>query len=204
MARHNHNTRGADYESVRPILQANLDNFETFYFNSLMKTGEHGKEGRIDGLYASICGLRNIGLEGILGGLEAQGIQSIDEGDSPQFNLGAVVENNSKVFFDSVFNLKIKDVISYIQGRINTEEEDSEAYIKITKEHEDKSLRELFHKEGKSDEEIKKHKAYGNYILSEVRNAVLAKVTPIVYQERAKRETALYTADKEGYHPINR
>ena len=61
------------YEDIAGRMNQNIEDFEAFYFAALMKSGEHGKEGQRDGLYASLWGLKNkIGLEGILNVLEAQ------------------------------------------------------------------------------------------------------------------------------------
>lgn len=176
------------YEDMLDIYKNNLDTFESFYFSALMKSGEHGKEGMVDGLYASLWGLRNkIGLEGILGGLEAQGIQSIEGGDglNAQYNLATAISQNANAYLESISKLKIKDLTPYIKDRLKD--------VEIIEEdiHKEKALEQLANKNASKEEKI-----YGAYLLSQLRNAVMAKMVPLAYQERARRETEGYEVEK--------
>jgi len=168
------------YEEIVERMRGNLEDNEAFYYSALIKGGEYGKEGQRDGLYASLWGLREkVGLEGILSTLEAQGEASISGGSglNAEYSLARVIENNAANFLESLNELKPRDIIQYIKNRINVEIE--ERYI-------DKQLKELT----ESNEEGEK--TYGRYLIRQVANAVMAKVTPLAYEERARRENRAY------------
>lgn len=177
------------YEDMIDIYKRNLDSFESFYFSALMKSGEHGKQGMVDGLYASLWGLRNkIGLEGILNGLEIQGLQSIESGDglNAQYNLATVISQNANAYLESALKLKVKDLTPYIKDRLK------DAEIIEEDAYKERALEQLTTNKNAS----KKGKIYGAYLLSQLRNSVMAKMVPLAYQERARRETERYKAEK--------
>jgi len=179
------------YEDASKEWKKNLERNEAFYYAFLMKKGDNGKEGQANGLFASLWNLRtNIGLEGMLEVLETQGIQSIqgNNGLNANYSLENVIGESSKNFQQSLFELKVEDIVKYVKDRIPD--------YKPEVSYADKKLIELM-KDEASDEE----RAYGQYLISQVQTAVMAKVTPLAYKERAMRETRIYRAAKAQPQP---
>jgi len=169
------------YEEIVDRMRSNLEDNEAFYYSFLMSGGEQGREGQKNGLYASLWGLREkVGLEGILSDLEAQGESSINSGNglNANYSLFTVIHNKAKNFEQSLIELKPRDIIQYIRNRINVE---------IEERYADRQLKELMGDNAEEGEKI-----YANYLINQVKNAVMAKVTPLVYEERARRENREY------------
>lgn len=171
------------YEEMAPLHSRNLEGFEELYFAAVMKRGEHGKEGMRDGLYASLFSLREkIGLEGILGGLETQALQNIKggEGLNGEISLSTIIANGASTFHHSLIALKSKDVLPYIRERLNGVD------VAEEKDFAEKTLAEL----SKGND---REKAYALYLRTQANNAVMARVTPLAYQEKARRMNEEYT-----------
>ena len=171
-------------DKLKLIYQPNMDKFESFYFASLMKRGEHGKEGQEDGLYAALWGLREkVGLEGILGGLENEGLKSISSGNglNAQFNFANIISETANIYSETVLNLKVKDILPYIGERLKG------AKLIEEKAYKDKQLKDLVDKKAG-----KREQAYGVYLMNQLNNAVISKITPLVFIERADRENKGY------------
>jgi len=173
------------YEDMVKTYQDNLETFGHFYYASLMKSGEYGKEGLVDGLNATLVGLKDkIGLEGILNGLETQAMQSIEEGNgvNAQLNLAEIIKNNAQAYIESAVLLKINDLTPYIKERLGKDVE-----IVSEGKYQNKRLGELLDKKASKEEQN-----YGIYLLSQLRNSVMAEMTPLSYQERARKTTEAY------------
>ncbi len=188
MAKNNRNQRQEPkYEDMLAMLKQNYENFKYFYYAALSKSGEHGKEGAKDGLYVSLEGLRKIGLEGILGGLETQAIQSIENGDglNADLSLSKIISQNAGIFSETIRDyLRAKDLIQYIEKGFGKE-------IAKEKAYENKTIKQLTSKEASDSEKI-----YGNHLISQLRNSVMKEMTPIAHEARAEREDEKYTRDK--------
>ena len=181
------------YEDVVEIMKKNIDKFESFYYASLSKQPERGTEGAKDGLYAALWGLREkVGLEGILRGLESEAISNINNGNglTGNFNLTNFISNASETFIRSMFKLKASDVVNYIKKSRLKIYLIEEIDLIEEKEYKDKILGDLL--ESKNNNE----KQYGNYLASRIENAVMAKMTPLAYNERVKRINEVYESQK--------
>lgn len=163
--------REPSYEERAAVALRNLGDFERHYFASLMKSGEHGKAGQVDGLYAMLSDPGRL-----ISDLRRQGLENIEQGNGLEFQLSREIPKGARVFIESLSSLKTSDIIPYIKERLD---------VDIEERYSDKMLAEL--SQG-SDEE----KAYMNLLLSQTRNAVMAKMVPLAYKERAREENARY------------
>lgn len=156
------------YEEQKDLVMRNLSALDKFYFASLSKSPEHGREGQIDGLYVALTGIDG---NSIKHGLKRQGLTNILNGDglNARYDLSNEIAMGARIYEESLDLLKAKDLAAYIQARLGV---DIEA-------RSDKTLAEL--KEG-SDEE----KAYADYLLGQERNTIMRTMVPVAYQERAK------------------
>ena len=172
--------REASYEEMLPIWKRGL-NFVYSYYAQLSDQGEHGKEGKINSLFAAMGGLEKTLNSGeFFASLKAQGMASLQKGGSAlDINLNKVIKSQTNTFLQTAMEkLKIRDLIDYIDDGLRGE---------VSREYENRKLNTLL-KEDASKEE----KEYGNYLIGQLQNFVMIQGSIMAYQERAKETNKAY------------
>jgi hypothetical protein len=175
-------TQTPTYGNMKAWLIDNLKKRESLYFASMVGKGEHGKEGQVNGWLAARQGLReHIGLEGILGNLDVQIAQSIENGGghNANFNVADVIKNNAEIFEGSVLALKARDLVVYI-GEGLEEVRENPTYM-------DKTVAQLIKRDATQGEKL-----YGTYLMEQLNNAVMIKGNMTAYAEKARQANEAY------------
>lgn len=171
------------YEETAEQARKNLNDFEAFYYASLAKQPEHGKEGARDSAYIALSQLDG---DKIKSDLESMVESSIESGDGVEatFSLRDKIGKGAQNFIQALLMLKPKEINEYIKDRLGVE-------IPMTY---DKVFAELIHSEDETEKE------YASYMLGQVRNAAMAKFASEAYKIRAGKDKAKYDAE----HPAKK
>jgi hypothetical protein len=175
------------YEDSVKIFKENLDKYASQFYASLMKTGEYGKQGQVNGLFTSLYGLKEKGgLEGMLDRLKGQALQSIQGGDglNAKIDLSEIIENSAKVFLESYQNLKPEDLKEYLKVL-----KDVEVPIRGTR-----TIAEIAKDKNASEEE----KAYAGHLMYLGQSAALYDGNRIAVSEQVKEVNAAFMAKYPG------
>ncbi|MCX6750965.1 MAG: hypothetical protein NTZ83_05885 [Candidatus Pacearchaeota archaeon] len=193
MAKNNNNKRKgngkrteepeAKYEDKVATFKENLNRYTSQFYASLMKSGDYGKQGQVNGLFTSLYGLKEKGgLEGMFDRLKGQALQSIQNGDglNAKLDLADIIENSAKVFLESYQNLKPQDLKDYL-GVL----EGVEVPIRGTR-----TIREISEDKHATEEE----KGYAAHLMNMGMNAALYEGNKIAISEQAKEQNAAFMA----------
>ncbi|OGJ20209.1 hypothetical protein A3K73_04630 [Candidatus Pacearchaeota archaeon RBG_13_36_9] len=184
--RSDHEEKGLSYEEIRDTLMSNLETYEGFFYAQLRRQ-EGGENANRDAWTGARLGFQKVGLEGMLESLDAQVHQAIEAGDGLAGTLTAskAVAQNYAVYQGCVLALKAKDLIPYIQKGLG------DIKLEIKEEYKDLRIAEL-----NNEKASKEKKAYGNYLMHQLTNAVMAKYSSYVHLENARMANEVYAGAK--------